>query len=69
MDQTRYRYNFKKKRGEGGPNDYSNMLKLIDDLVDISKIEAGQFEIHGRPFAVRDAMTKSLDMIAPLVLR
>jgi signal transduction histidine kinase len=42
-----------------------HLLALINDILDISKIEAGQLEIRKQPFDMRDAIGKALQVVQP----
>jgi len=46
-----------------------HLLALINDVLDISKIEAGQLEVHLAPFDLRSAIETTLRTIAPLAAR
>ena len=43
-----------------------HLLSLITDVLDISKIEAGQIEILAKPFDMRDAIEKVVQTVTPL---
>jgi PAS domain S-box-containing protein len=46
-----------------------HLLALVNDVLDISKIEAGEIEIHREPFDVLEAMRKVTLSVAPLAER
>jgi len=47
-------------------NSARHLLALINDVLDISKIEAGQFEIVSESFDVRDVVDRAIQTVAPL---
>jgi PAS domain S-box-containing protein len=47
--------------------DYSarNLLKIIDEILDLSKIEAGKLEIHPASFQLDDCLQSVVELMAP----
>lgn len=43
-----------------------HLLSLINDVLDISKIEAGQLEVYSEPFDARESIEKVLFILKPL---
>jgi PAS domain S-box-containing protein len=43
-----------------------HLLSLINDVLDISKIEAGQMEVHKEPFDLRSSIEKVAAIVKPL---
>ena len=45
----------------------NHLLSLISDVLDISKIEAGQLTVASEPFSLRESILKVLQSVRPLV--
>jgi signal transduction histidine kinase len=50
-------------------NSSRHLLNLISDVLDISKIEAGQLEIDCKPFSAAESISRTMDMLRPAALR
>jgi signal transduction histidine kinase/ActR/RegA family two-component response regulator len=42
-----------------------NLLVIINDILDFSKVESGTVTLDRRPFDLRDAVTRGIDLLAP----
>lgn len=50
-------------------NSARHLLDLINDVLDISKIEAGQLEIHAHSFDLRDVVARVTSLVEPMAGR
>jgi PAS domain S-box-containing protein len=47
-------------------NSSRHLLELINDVLDLSKIEAGQVELRSEPFLLREALERVVGLVKPL---
>lgn len=46
----------------------SGLMTILNDILDLAKIEAGRFDIESRPFDLRHAVDRSVELWAPTAL-
>ena len=50
-------------------NNSERLLTLINDILDLSKVESGHLELENAPFELTAVLDKTLDLLAPLAHR
>jgi signal transduction histidine kinase len=62
-----------KLRGDGGSRErdvlerqIQHMARLVDDLLDVSRLQRGAIELRRERFDIRDAIARAVEMTAPL---
>jgi signal transduction histidine kinase/CheY-like chemotaxis protein len=44
-----------------------HLTRLVDDLLDVSRVTSGKVKLHVEPIALRDAVAKAVETVAPLI--
>ena len=44
-----------------------HLVRLVDDLLDVSRIARGKIELKKRPIEVAEAMAKAVELASPLL--
>jgi signal transduction histidine kinase len=47
----------------------AHMTRLVNDLLDVSRLARGKAELHRRRFEIREAVDRTLDMVQPLMVQ
>jgi PAS domain S-box-containing protein len=69
-DETAGSLNEKQKRFVNHVrNGSSHLLRLINDVLDISKVEAGQMELHPEDLDFQDVLPEVLSLVRPLAMQ
>ncbi|MEZ5042358.1 MAG: ATP-binding protein [Saprospiraceae bacterium] len=45
----------------------NNLLEIINDILDLSKIEAARMDIEAQPFAIREVLDQLVDLFSPRI--
>ena len=64
-----------KLRGDGPPGrerevierQVAHLSRLVDDLLDVSRIASGKFELRRRPMELAEALEKAVEIVSPLL--
>ena len=42
-----------------------SLLRILNDILDLTKVEAGKFSLHDKPFDLRDCVVETVEMLIP----
>ena len=45
------------------------LLTIINDVLDLSKLQAGKFDLVSEPFSIHEAVARALDLLRPTALK
>lgn len=45
------------------------LLTIINDVLDLSKLQAGKFDLLVEPFSIKDGITRALDLLRPTAMK
>ena len=47
----------------------AHMVRLVNDLLDVSRLARGKVQLEQRRFEIRDAVDRAIDMASPLIVQ
>lgn len=45
------------------------LLTIINDVLDVSKLQAGRFDLRSEPFSINESVRRALDLLRPATLK